>query len=60
LPDVRILVGRWAPPALTDESTQALRSAGADLVACTLMESRTYLSALVEIPRIPVPQATAA
>ena len=29
LPDVRILVGRWGPPALADESTQVLRDAGA-------------------------------
>jgi predicted PurR-regulated permease PerM len=58
LPDVRILVGRWGPPALMDESTQALRDAGADLVASTLVESRTYLSGLVEIPRIPLPQTT--
>jgi predicted PurR-regulated permease PerM len=58
MPDVRILVGRWGPPELTDESTQALRDAGADLVASTLVETRTYLSGLVEIPGIPVPQAT--
>ena len=50
-PDVRILVGRWGPPALADESTQALRDAGADLVASTLLESRTYLRGLVEILR---------
>ena len=35
LPDVRIVVGRWAPAALADESTQALRDAGATLVAST-------------------------
>ena len=57
LPDVRILVGRWAPAALADESTQALRDAGATLVATTLAETRTYLGGLVEIPRIPPPQA---
>ena len=28
LPDVRILVGRWAPPALADDSTQLLRDTG--------------------------------
>ena len=33
LPEVRILVGRWAPPALADESTQVLRETGANLVA---------------------------
>ena len=33
LPEVRILVGRWAPPALADESTQVLRETGANHVA---------------------------
>ena len=55
LPEVRVLVGRWAPSALADESTQVLRDTGADLVASTLMETRTYLTGLVEIPQqIPV------
>ncbi len=58
LPEVRILVGRWAPPALADDSTQLLRDAGANLVASTLLETRTYLGGLVEIPRIPVPEPT--
>ena len=57
LPNLRILVGRWGPPALADESTQTLRDAGATLVATTLAETLTYLSGLVEIPRIPPPQA---
>jgi predicted PurR-regulated permease PerM len=56
LPDVRILVGRWAPPALADESTQALRDAGATLVASTLAETRIYLEGLEEIPRMPAPE----
>ena len=55
LPEVRILVGRWSPRALADDSTQLLRDAGATLVASTLTETRTYLSGLVEIPRIPLP-----
>ncbi len=58
LPEVRILVGRWGPPALADDSTQVLREAGASHVASTLMETRTYLGGLVEIPRIPVPETT--
>jgi hypothetical protein len=58
LPDVRILVGRWAPPALADDSTQLLRESGANLVASTLLETRTYLAALVEIPQVPVPATT--
>jgi predicted PurR-regulated permease PerM len=57
LPSLRILVGRWGPPALADESTQTLMDAGATLVATTLTETRTYLSGLEEIPRIPSPQA---
>ena len=60
LPEVRILVGRWAPPALADESTQVLRETGANLVASTLMETRAYLAGLVEIPRIPVPETIVA
>ena len=60
LPEVRILVGRWAPPALADESTQMLRDAGATLVASTLAETRTYLGGLADMPRIPVPRPTAA
>ena len=56
LPDVRILVGRWGPPALADESTQVLRESGASLVASTLLETRTYLAGLVEIPRMPAPE----
>ena len=52
LPNVRILVGRWGPEALSDDNTQLLRDAGATLVVSTLAESRTYLEGLVEIPRI--------
>jgi len=47
-PELHILVGRWAPPSLADESTQLLRDAGADLVASTLSETRTYLGGLSE------------
>ena len=55
LPEVRILVGRWSPRALADDSTQLLRDAGATLVASTLIETRTYLGGLVEIPPVPLP-----
>jgi predicted PurR-regulated permease PerM len=47
LPDVRILVGRWGPPSLVDDSTQLLRDAGAALVATTLLETRAYLGRLI-------------
>jgi len=58
LPELRILVGRWGPRALADDSTQLLRDAGATLVATTLTETRTYLGGLVEIPRVPLPGAS--
>ena len=58
LPNVRILVGRWGPEALADESTQLLQDAGATLVVSTLAETRTYLGGLVEIPRIPLQEAS--
>lgn len=54
LPDVRILVGRWGPPAMVDESAEMLREAGATLVAATLVDTRTYLGGLVELPRVPL------
>jgi predicted PurR-regulated permease PerM len=57
LPDVRIAVGRWAPPALADESTQALRDAGANHVASLLVETRDYLEGLLDRPRVPAPDA---
>ena len=46
LPEVKILVGRWGPPALADDSTQLLRDAGATLVASTLAISRLFRSAI--------------
>ncbi len=58
-PELRILVGRWAPPALADESTQALRDAGANHVASTLAQSRDYLSGLEHACPIEVLPVTA-
>jgi predicted PurR-regulated permease PerM len=46
LPDVPILVGRWAPPSLADESHAALTEAGASHVASTLLETRERLREL--------------
>ncbi len=57
LPDLRIVVGRWCPVALADESSQPLKDAGATLVATTLAETREYLAGLVEIPRMPAPDS---
>jgi hypothetical protein len=60
LPDVRIVVGRWAPPELASESPQVLRDSGATVVTSTLAETRTYLAGLVEQPRPEVTGAHAA
>ena len=57
MPDLRIVVGRWSPPALADESSQPLKDAGATLVTTSLVETREYLSGLVEIVRNPAPEA---
>ena len=54
LPELRIAVGRWGPPALADESPQALLEAGANHVASLLAESRNYLGGLLELPRLQV------
>jgi len=56
-PELLILVGRWAPPALADDSTQTLRDAGASHVASTLAQTREYIGGLEALPRIPVPAA---
>ncbi len=55
LPELRIAVGRWAPPALADENSQTLLDAGANHLASLLIETRNYLGGLVELPRLPVP-----
>jgi len=52
-PELRIVVGRWAPSALIDDNTQALREAGATHVSSTLAQTREYLGSLDEIPRAP-------
>jgi predicted PurR-regulated permease PerM len=49
-PELPILVGRWAPPPLADESDEALRVAGATHVASTLIETRERLASLFPAP----------
>jgi len=43
LPEVKVIVGRWSPTTLGDESDEALRSAGATVVTSTLLETRRTL-----------------
>ena len=58
MPEVRIIVGRWAPAALADESTRVLLDAGANHVASTLLDTRDYLSSLLDKPRVVVSDTT--
>jgi hypothetical protein len=48
-PDLPILVGRWAPPDLADESPDTLLAVGATAVATTLQETREQLRRLVPV-----------
>jgi hypothetical protein len=45
-PDVRIVVGRWAPPELADEDVRPLREAGADFIGVRLQDTREHLREL--------------
>ena len=51
LPELVIIVGRWAPPALADESPQILLEAGANHVGSRLRETRVELVRLVQEAR---------
>src|SRR6185503_7701580 len=51
LPELTIVVGRWAPPAMADESSQSLLEAGANHVASTLLETRDELVRIVQEAR---------
>ncbi len=44
LPELRLAVGRWAPPELADESLQPLTDAGASHVAVSILDTRRYLA----------------
>jgi predicted PurR-regulated permease PerM len=46
VPDLKIIVGRWAPPDLADEDITPLRNAGADFIGVTLQETREHLRQL--------------
>jgi hypothetical protein len=49
VPEVPVAVGRWAPPALADETADALTAAGATHVGTTLIATRDYLLGLVPL-----------
>jgi len=49
LPDVKIVVGRWAPAPLADEDARSLMEAGATHVASTMSETANQLRQLAEL-----------
>ena len=51
LPDLKIVVGRWAPPVLADDGAETLVEAGADRVGSTLVETRSQLGELARLVR---------
>jgi hypothetical protein len=51
-PQLKILVGRWAPALLVDDNPQPLFDAGATSVASTLLQTRDQLRELIDaMPR---------
>ena len=57
IPELRIAVGRWAPQTLADENSDGLLQDGATSVAATLLQTRDYLTTLLDKPRVAVPDA---
>jgi hypothetical protein len=49
IPELKIVVGRCAPPELQDENPHLLIEAGATHVATTLLELREHLRQLVQL-----------
>lgn len=56
MPDLTILVGRWAPPLFADDAARVLAEAGANHVASTLLDTCGHLKELAahERQRAPV------
>jgi predicted PurR-regulated permease PerM len=57
LPDVKIVVGRWAPPEFVDDTLVPLRDAGADFVGTSLQETREHLRSVVPHADVTTPAA---
>jgi predicted PurR-regulated permease PerM len=59
-PELKILVGRWAPSEIRDAGSDDLKAVGADYVGSTLLETRAALCKLLDIaaPSTPPPRQT--
>ncbi len=53
LPDLQILVGRWAPASMAGEGDAVLRESGANHVASTLLATRDRIAELATVLRSP-------
>ncbi len=60
VPELPIMVGRWAPDELADESNDALNAAGATHVGSRLLETRVQLLRLAATPLVAVSSPNAA
>jgi predicted PurR-regulated permease PerM len=60
LPELHILVGRWAPPSLGGEDDGPLRQSGANHVASTLEQSRDRIAELATVLRPQPPDVPSA
>jgi predicted PurR-regulated permease PerM len=56
-PDLHIVVGRWAPPALADDDANVLLEAGANRADSTLLGTRDCLGSLLDKPRVAAPES---
>jgi hypothetical protein len=59
VPDVRIVVGRWAPAALADDDAPMLMEAGATHVASTMLETGNQLRQLGQLDPQSLPDSPA-
>jgi AI-2E family transporter len=59
LPDLQILVGRWAPVSMAGEDDAALRESGANHVAATLLATRDRIAELAAVLQPPAPEPKA-
>jgi hypothetical protein len=48
-PEVKIIVGRWGLSSSVEANRDQLRDAGADLMATTMLETRSQLNSLLPI-----------
>jgi predicted PurR-regulated permease PerM len=56
-PSLHIVVGRWGPAALADDSAALLAEAGANHIGATLIETRDHLRGLIHLALVEEPES---